>query len=157
MASPGFASPTTPGTAMLAELLDAAAHEAVAQTRKNVQRPARHVPPAVVPAARVDDSSWSGAAAASTASDDGASQLSAADGITQNVALQAMHEVAFAELQRSESQQQQQLELHAQVAELQLCFLQLHEQQQALIATHHAQRRAEAGGDGVQPCACVIS
>ena len=162
LASPGFASPTTPGTALLAELLDAAAHDAVAHVaRKNVvQRPpttAMSTPPWVQRGGR------SGGAASTNGVAQQQQQQHAA-------ALQASarhSEAALwtaAELQRGESssssqQQQQQLELHAQLAELQLCFLQLHEQQQALVATHLAQRRAAdgLGGDGVQPCACVIS
>ena len=162
LASPGFASPTTPGTALIAELLDAAAHDAVAHVaRKNVvRRPptmAMSTPPWVQRGGR------SGGAASTNGVAQQQQQQHAA-------ALQASarhSEAALwtaAELQRGESssssqQQQQQLELHAQLAELQLCFLQLHEQQQALVATHLAQRRAAdgLGGDGVQPCACVIS
>ena len=163
LASPGFASPTTPGTALLAELLDAAAHDAVAHVaRKNVVRR----PPTMAMAMSTPPWVQRGGRSGGAASTNGVAQQQQQQHAAALQASARHSEAALwtaAELQRGESsssqQQQQQLELHAQLAELQLCFLQLHEQQQALVATHLAQRRAAdgLGGDGVQPCACVIS
>ena len=159
LASPGFASPTTPGTALLAELLDAAAHDAVAHVaRKNVVRR----PPTMAMAMSTPPWVQRGGCSGGAASANGVAQQQQQQHAAALQASARHSEAALwtaAELQRGESSSQQQLELHAQLAELQLCFLQLHEQQQALVATHLAQRRAAdgLGGDGVQPCACVIS
>ena len=68
-------------------------------------------------------------------------------------------ELALADLSRHERQGQRgdcELEVHEQLAELQLAVVRLHEEQRALISAHRERERQQEFTE-VQACACTIS
>ena len=171
----------SPGTALLAELLDEAARQASCRTRSfSVPDKALHgkAPSVEAEAPAVtgggagshegrggsDDSFRGGAGGAGGVS----ALLSEAEGAAHRAARRAEQsrlELALARLSRHEAQglrgemqREVQREVHeqgAQLAELQLAVLRLHEEQRALIAAHIERQQREFSE--VQACACIIS
>ena len=177
--SPVVSSPRgvrSPGTALLADLLDEAARQASSLTRSfNAPDKALHgkVPAVKAPAVSSggagsyegrgssDDSIRGGAGGGGGVS----ARLSDEAHRAARCAEQSRLELALAHLSRHEAQGlrgemqlEMQLEMHeqgAQLTELQLCVLRLHEEQRALIAAHREWQQREFSE--VQACACIIS
>ena len=172
-----MATPAAQGVALLAEVLDEAARQASSRTRSlSVPDKALH---GKAPSVKAEAPAVSGGGAGSHegrgGSDDSfrggaggaggvSAHLSDAEGAAHRAARRAEQsrlELALARLSRHEAQGlrgQMQREMHeqgAQLAELQLAVLRLHEEQRALIAAHRERQQREFSE--VQACACIIS
>ena len=177
--SPVVSSPRgvrSPGTALLADLLDEAARQASSLTRsfnapdKALYDKAPSVEAPSINSGSAGSSKVGGGGSGSDGSISGSAdcggasaRLSEADGAAQHAARRAEQsrlELALADLSRHETQGlrgEMRLEMHeqgSQLAELQLCVLRLHEEQRALIAAH---RERQQEFSEVQACACIIS
>ena len=167
----------SPGTALLAELLDEAARQASSRTR-SLSAPDKALhgkAPSVEAEAPAVSSGGAGSHEGRGGSDDSfrggaggaggvSARLSDAEGAAHRAARRAEQsrlELALAHLSRHEAQGlrgEMQREMHeqgAQLAELQLAVLRLHEEQRALIAAHRERQQREFSE--VQACACIIS
>ena len=162
---------SSPGTALLADLLDEAARQASSLTRSfNAPGKAPYHKAPYHEAPSIDSggagSSEAGGGGSGSGSDDiisgsdgvsgGSARLSEAKGAAQHAlrqAEQARLELALADLSRHETQGLRG-EMQLEMAELQLCVLRLHEEQRALIAAH---RERQQEFSEVQACACIIS
>ena len=167
---------SSPGTALLADLLDEAARQASSLTRsfnapdKALYDKAPSVEAPSINSGSAGSSKVGGGGSGSEGSISGSAdyggasaRLSEAEGAAQHAARRAEQsrlELALADLSRHETQGlrgEMRLEMHeqgSQLAELQLCVLRLHEEQRALIAAH---RERQQEFSEVQACACVIS
>jgi hypothetical protein len=160
---------SSPGTALLADLLDEAARQASSLTRgfnapgKALYDKAPSVEAPSVESGGAGSSEMGGGGSGSddsisgSADGGGASaRLSEAEGAAQHAARsaeQARLELALAGLSRHETQGLRG-EMQLEMAELQLYVLRLHEEQRALIAAH---RERQQEFSEVQACACIIS
>ena len=160
---------SSPGTALLADLLDEAARQASSLTRSfNApgKAPYHKAPYHEAPSIGNGGAGSPEAGGGGSGSDDiisgsdgvsgGSARLSEAKGAAQHAlrqAEQARLELALADLSRHETQGLRG-EMQLEMAELQLCVLRLHEEQRALIAAH---RERQQEFSEVQACACIIS
>ena len=171
----------SPGTALLAELLDEAARQASSRTQifSAPDKALHGKAPSVEAEAPAVSSGGAGSHEGRGGSDDSfrggaggaggvSAHLSDAEGAAHRAARRAEQsrlELALARLSRHEAQglrgemqREVQREMHeqgAQLAELQLAVLRLHEEQRALIAAHRERQQRELSE--VQACACIIS
>ena len=161
----------SPGTALLAELLDKAARQASSRTR-SLSAPDKALhgkAPSVEAEAPAVSSGGAGSHEGRGGSNDsfrggaggaGGVSVRLSDGEARR-AEQSRLELALAHLSRHEAQglrgevQREMHEQGAQLAELQLAVLRLHEEQRALIAAHRERQQREFSE--VQACACIIS